>query len=214
MNKIKKENILEELKSICSMENDFKELTHLNNEIAWDFGYRISCSIFLILFSVFLMLVPEVFLGMAFGLFSDFFQSPLWDFIFIIGIFSIASILIVVLEKENKKMISNFAEKLSSMNDRYNSNIEVGSRALSDFKLNVIQKTKSEFVKNFEKVDFALKGLRDEDNDFMAYSNLILEITEAVTKERKRRQNIRLEASNRLGESEEERYDLLKITES
>lgn len=213
MNKIKKENILEELKSICSMENDFKELTHLNNEIAWDFGYRISCSIFLILFSVFLMLVPEVFLGMAFGLFSDFFQSPLWDFIFIIGIFSIASILIVVLEKENKKMISNFAEKLSSMNDRYNSNVEVGSKALRDFELNVIQKTKNEFVNNFEKVDFSLKKLRDEDNDFMVYSNLILDLTENVTKERKRRQDVRLEASKRLGDSEEKREEILRIVE-
>lgn len=214
MDEIKKKNILNELKSISSMENALKELSLLNSEIAWDFGYKISCSVFLILLSSVLMFIPEFFLSMMFGLFSDFFQSSLWDSIFVIGIFSIASILIVMLEKENKKMISNFSKRLSLANSQYNSNIEASSRALVDFKLNVIQKTKNEFTKNFEKVDFTLKGLRDEDNDFMTYSNLILEMTEAVTKERKRIQSIRLEASSRLGESEEERYDLLKITES
>ncbi len=213
MDEIKKELILEEIKTIACMENDLRELKKLDNEIVWDITRKIFCVISILLISAILMSLPELVLKGMFDLFSGFFESYLWASIYIIGIFSITGVMVFLLNKEEKKLISALSDKIKILNSAYQLNIEVDEDAVVNFNLQGIQRKIKEFSSDLEKVDFVLIQLRDENDEFMNYSDLILRMTEGVTKERKRRQNVRLEASHRLGEPEEKRHEILKIVE-
>ena len=213
MDEIKKEIILEEIKTIDCMEKDLKELRNLDGEIVWDVTRKVSSVILIFLISALLMSLPELVLNGIFDLFSRFFESYLWASICIIGIFSITGIMIFLLNKEERKLISALSDKINILNSAYQLNIEVDEDAVVNFNQQAIQRKIKEFSNDLEKVDFVLIQLRDENDKFMNYSDLILRITEGVTKERKRRQNVRLEASHRLGEPEEKRHEILKIVE-
>ena len=213
MDEIKKEVILEEIKNIDCMEKDLKELRNLDGEIVWDVTRKVSSVILIFLISALLMSLPELVLNGIFDLFSRFFESYLWASICIIGIFSITGIMIFFLNKEERKLIFALSDKIKILNSAYQLNIEVDEDAVVNFNQQAIQRKIKEFSNDLEKVDFVLIQLRDENDEFMNYSDLILRITEGVTKERKRRQNVRLEASHRLGEPEEKRHEILKIVE-
>jgi len=213
MNEIKEEMILEEIKTIDCMENDLQELRNLDGEIVWDVSRKVSSVILIFLISALLMSLPELVLNGIFDLFSGFFESYLWASICIIGIFSITGVMIYLLNQEERKLISALSDKINILNSAYQLNIEVDENAVVNFNQQGIQRKIKEFSSDLKKVDFVLIQLRDENDEFMSHSDLILRMTEGVTKERKRRQKVRLEASHRLGDSEEKRGEILRIVE-
>jgi hypothetical protein len=213
VDKIKEENILEDIKTIACMEKDLKELRDLDSKIAWNFTSKVCSTILIFLISAILMSLPELLLNVIFNLFAGFFESYLWASIRIIGIFSITGMMILLLNQEERKLVSAFSDKMNILNSAYQLNIEVDENAVVNFNQQGIQRKIKEFSSDLEKVDFVLMQLRDENDEFMNYSDLILRMTEGVTKERKRRQKVRLEASRRLGDSEEKREEILRIVE-
>lgn len=75
-------------------------------------------------------------------------------------------------------------------------------------------KESQRFKNDIKKADIALHGIKEGEKDFISFREIIMELTEEITQERAKNAEYRIEASRRLGDSEEEQERLLKIVES